>query len=218
MTKVVKVNRTTLYLKPIYGEPVVGTTLSQNFATVNHLKPLFYYRDYLYEKIFNQCQVIDNTLYLKYEISKIDHIDPNFLMFLRYIRKHKLYYDDYPMDLRKIHVVMLKIPNGFEKSWLEFGNSNYSKMYSKDQIKELKIQEKEGGEISTKWAVLTKNPRGREKAYQFWKNQLNIHFPNIPASYIPPIEEVREFDIAINLVLKQEILNFNQSNQSNQVN
>lgn len=209
MAEIVKVNRTTLYLKPIYGEPVLGTTLSQNFATVNHLKPLLYYRDCVYEKIFNKCEIINNVLYFKYEISKADGIDPNFLLFLRWIRKHRLYYDDYPIDLRKIHVVMLKVPKEFEKSWKAFGSSLYSKMFTESEIAQLRIPEKENGKISAKWAVLTKHPRGRERAYAFLKEQLNLHFPNTPAYYIPKMEEVNEFDININLVSKQEILNFN---------
>lgn len=60
--------------------------------------------------------------------------------FLDYIKEQPMYEDDYPFDNIKtghLHMVVIKLPQDYFKSLEKFKHSQYSKMYSHEQINSL---------------------------------------------------------------------------------
>jgi len=72
-------------------------------------------------------------------------------------RDIKLYHDEYPFDLTSEYVLVFKIPEEYQQSYEHFLKGEYSKMYSKKQITELKIPQIVNGNINDIYCILTKN-------------------------------------------------------------
>lgn len=114
-------------------------------------------------------------------------------------RQIRYYVDEYPLNLEDKYVVVLSVPEEFEKSYQHFLMGQYSKMYSKSQLEKIKVRQILNGNINGTYLVLTKNPAAYEEYCQVIKALYK-------SSHYPDKENVEEFDIPPRI--NQEVINF----------
>jgi hypothetical protein len=140
------------------------------------------------------CYNEDKDLYLNLSEGK-----KRFGLFLQYVRKNKHYVSDYWFDTNK-HCVILEIER-FRDAYDYFFSSVYSKMYSKEELKELKftktMTQKGDTYMVNEYAVLTKEP----KVGSIYLKK--VIYESFGVEHLP--DEPKEFDIP--WFIEDEILN-----------
>lgn len=114
-------------------------------------------------------------------------------------RKIRYYIDEYPMNMEKDYMIVLSLPEEFEKSYQHFLKGEYSKMYTKPQLEKIKIKQILNGNINGTYLVLTKNAM----AYDEYCQVIQIIYKS---NRFPNKEDVEEFDIPPRI--NQEVFNF----------
>lgn len=114
-------------------------------------------------------------------------------------RKIRYYVDEYPMNMEKDYMIVLSLPEEFEKSYQHFLKGEYSKMYTKPQLEKIKIKQILNGNINGTYLVLTKNAM----AYDEYCQVIQIIYKS---NRFPNKEDVEEFDIPPRI--NQEVFNF----------
>lgn len=170
ITHNVFVNKTLHYLYPQIG--VYGKTLMESLHGSNGQNILAVgYLDWVYKRVKDVSH--EGLLFIlvdkngKYNLEKGRYVSLekgkiNFESFLKYIRTHKAYLDDYMFDFKNCHhhMVILRLPKRFERAYQPFLKGEYSKMYTSDEITEMGFKPNKGAKI---WYVLNKDAGHREK-------------------------------------------------------
>ena len=139
-------NRTKLYLAPVLSK------LKVNIANVE----AYGIYDVIYEHI-NGDFVKDYHLFV---LSDPYRDTKAFDKYLKQIRKHKNYVDDYMFDLSKSnkHMVILRIPENYDKAYDAFVIGSFSKMYTMEELDDLGIKKlSPAGKLNAPWHILTKD-------------------------------------------------------------
>jgi len=188
-------NRTNAYLKRVMI--LGGKTLVTQLSLINPLVLGVYADDYLWRKIYKEKEH-----FIFYEMN-VEKRTPEFLFFLKFIRKVGSYKTDYPRKLYKTHVFVFSVRPDFQKSFEEFLKGNYSEMYTKAQLKELNFPKVVNGKLSAVYCTLHK----LEEGYEYLKEKINIRFKGETNIFsYPDLKDVKQFDLPI--VRSQEILNY----------
>lgn len=114
-------------------------------------------------------------------------------------RNIRYYVDEYPLNLDNSYMVVLSVPEEFEKSYQHFLKGEYSKMYTKPRLERIKIRPILNGELNETYLVLTKDPL----AYDDYCKVIQIIYKS---NHFPNKEDVTEFDIPPRI--NQEVFNF----------
>lgn len=114
-------------------------------------------------------------------------------------RQIRYYVDEYPLNLEDKYMVVLSVPEEFEKSYQYFLKGEYSKMYTKPQLEKIKIRPILNGELNETYLVLTKDPL----AYDDYCKVIQIIYKS---TNFPDKKDVQEFDIPPRI--NQEVFNF----------
>lgn len=114
-------------------------------------------------------------------------------------RQMRYYVDEYPLNLEDKYMVVLGVPEEFEKSYQYFLKGEYSKMYTKPQLEKIKIRPILNGELNETYLVLTKDPL----AYDDYCKVIQIIYKS---NNFPDKKDVQEFDIPPRI--NQEVFNF----------
>ncbi len=185
-----------LYMSPVIN--TFGDTFLKMFGPVINSVVKYSIVDYKYAMVngFEKVQpllfiLIDRNGLKKEDGSYINKIqaEKNFLEYIKYVRKFGGYVDDYAENLSNLQWVVLEIPKRFKESYSHWLKGEYSKMYSKKELQEMKIYQIHKGEISPLYLILTKHP----EALSNFKKVLEIsygvnQYPDNPNEYdIPPI-------------------------------
>lgn len=116
-------------------------------------------------------------------------------------RKLKWYHDEYPFDLTKDYILVLKVRPEFQKSFDHFLRGEYSKMYTPQQLTQLRIPQIINGKINMIYCILTKHRLGidhyketiRKAYYEMVDDKGNIIKTGDPTNHIP--DDPDEYDI-----------------------
>jgi len=145
-------NKTLKYLYPQLG--TYGKTFIKELQETQNILAVGYV-DWIYKKV----KRIEHKGMLFILIDKNGKFDSkkeryvnlqkskaNFNSFLGYIREHKSYVDDYLFDfkLRHHHMIVIRLPDRFEKSYEPFLNGEYSKMYTEEEVAEMGFNKAKG--------------------------------------------------------------------------
>jgi hypothetical protein len=120
-----------------------------------------------------------------------------FLQFLKYVRKTSFYIDDYTVE--EGHCFVFKVPRKFSKAYTHFLKSEYSKMYTKEQLNDLgyKLEVDKKGEKIYNFiaAVLLRDKKhGLKKLAKEIQSRFNTDVvPDEPDEYDLPWEKKDEF-------------------------
>lgn len=173
---------------------------------MQYLSPIFHtypvvFQNELNKNKFNLC-VCDVDYYKSTKKSFQSYL---FLQFktnqklIECCRNIRYYVDEYPLNLEDKYMVVLSVPEEFEKSYQYFLKGEYSKMYTKPQLEKIKIRQILNGNINGTYLVLTGNDMAYEEYCQVIQTiYKSNHFPNK--------EDVTEFDIPPRI--NQEVFNF----------
>lgn len=202
------VNRTWEYLYPclkFYGEELT-----------DKLKKLFKLAVGIDDKLYKSTY----SIYILFDVSSCESINQNilnyrsnFTSFLEWVRKKDYYVTDYVYDLSgcsEKHMVVLKIPKIYNKSFEYFLQGKYSQMYSKEAIdfifsditlENKTVQNKINKQFMYRRLILTKDKR----YLPFFVKRINEDFDvDMPISDF----EGRDIEFEYPIVSKQEIFNF----------
>ncbi len=174
------VNRTKCYLQPILNlYPNIFKTELSKVKFEIYVGDVHYYR----------TRPFENLLFLK---------TPYDSKLTKATRDIKWYHDEYPYDLTSEYVLVLRIPEEYHKSYEHFMKGEYSKMYSKRQLSELKIPSIINGNISDVYCVLTRNKMALNSYKVAVKNAYDVSIvTEDPEEYDIPPRLRREFLNAI---------------------
>ena len=173
------INKTSLYLLPVL-KTLSYAFLAQLSKVITLLQAVAI-SDKLYDKT-------NNCLFLLF-----DTTNERFKVFLKYIRIESFYVDDYIYDgVDKLNqcCIVIKIPDEYNNAFTYFKESQYSKMYTHDQLKTLGF------------SAITANAATKAAYYVLTKDQ----------NYVPVFEKIvndifgtnvtidddRELDLPIN--------------------
>lgn len=99
----------------------------------------------------------------------------NFLEFLKFIREYAYFVDDYYFNSVRgnEHCIVLRIPKKYEKAVVHMRRGEYSKMYTPDELKALKVTPKDRlGKPNYRYGVLRKTKEFKK----FFEAELNEMF------------------------------------------
>lgn len=173
---------------------------------MKYLSPIFHtyptvFQNELNKNKFNLC-ICDVDYYKSTKKPFQSHL---FLQFktnqklIECCRNIRYYMDEYPLNLDNNYVVVLGVPEEFEKSYQHFLKGEYSKMYTKPQLEKIKIRPILNGELNETYLVLTKDPL----AYDDYCKVIQIIYKS---TNFPDKKDVQEFDIPPRI--NQEVFNF----------
>jgi hypothetical protein len=122
------VNKTRKYLYPIinyYGDKFVGIMNSLNKAGIG-----------IGDMILERSGIThERHLFILINLKKTYLSGVNFPEVLNLLREHHSYEDDYRYDLTgKYHMIVIKIPDKYVSSFENFKQSQFSKMFSEEEI------------------------------------------------------------------------------------
>jgi len=121
-------NKTRKYLYPIinyYGDKFVGIMNSLNKAGIGIGDMILERSGITYER----------HLFILINLKKTYLSGVNFPEVLNLLREHHSYEDDYRYDLTgKYHMIVIKIPDKYISSFENFKQSQFSKMFSEEEI------------------------------------------------------------------------------------
>lgn len=144
----------------------------------------------------NKIKILGLAVYdVKYYKAKSIEMQPYLFMLIDYNQKFittcrqiRYLVDEYPYDLENLYVLVFKVPEQFETAYEQYLIGNYSQMYTKSQLKEIKIPPVWKGNINPVYLVLTKDDGGIE----YLKKEIEAtyktkQFPENPKEYdLPP--------------------------------
>lgn len=151
----------------------------------------------------------DNNIYVLVD-KNVDY--KSFLNFISYVKYEDYYVDSYSYDEivnpRKI-MIILKLPEGFDKTYYSFLQGKYSEMYSKEEIKKLfnnQITGKAKNQQSyIDYEIITKT--GDRAKKQFLEN-LNLELGN---HFNLTEEDLQKMEWEFPLKKKEEIFNYKEN-------
>jgi hypothetical protein len=122
------INKTRKYLYPIinyYGDKFVGIMNSLNKAGIG-----------IGDMILERSGIThERHLFILINLKKTYLSGVNFPEVLNLLREHHSYEDDYRYDLTgKYHMIVIKIPDKYISSFENFKQSQFSKMFSEEEI------------------------------------------------------------------------------------
>lgn len=125
----------------------------------------------------------------------------SFNRLLEYLQYEDYFIEDYPvaedpMDLT-YHMIVLKVPAQFEKSYQHFLNGEYSKMYNQEQLKSCFYNSKNKVREND-LKILLKDSSSKENFINILKETFNIN-------YLPETLEFDEHELPITLNLDKEV-------------
>lgn len=139
-------NRTKIYLSPIVN--VLGIDF-------NNVEAYGIY-DIKYENVYNDFKRDYHLFILNNPYINVKQFNDT----LNKARSHKYYVDDYLFDLNEMnkHMIVMKIPEEYHKSYDAFVIGRFSRMYTVNQLKTLKINKlTPAGKLNAPWHILTKD-------------------------------------------------------------
>ena len=197
-------NRTSKYLLPIINtfDPI----FINNFTKISSFLRVTTIADVLYGNIRRPALFLlfdRNGAFNKTTFQYIDSVGnkKKFQAYLKYIRSHQYYIDDYIYgDIRgDVHCIIIQIPNAFINAYNAFSESRYSEMYTEEELKTIGISKVKNNKPNTTYQVLTKDVN----YIPIFQNILNTLFTtNIV------IDDNRELDLPLSYDTKTEILNY----------
>jgi hypothetical protein len=161
------VNRTFAYLGRIFT--TYPKSYQMYFQGVKALIIGFYYQDYLYRK---HHDFKDPLFFMAVNPNKLNSV---FMQFLKNTRKTSWYHDDYVLELHKRHVFCFKIKREYFNAFKMFEESKYSRMFSKEQLKEFNMPKMHQGKPTNNYAVLHKTPDGLKTLENAIKNRFDTN-------------------------------------------
>jgi len=204
-------NRSFTYLTPVFR------SFDNEFITaINNLDLIAIgINDELFEKTTGLKY--DNHLYCLFDVDEGLHGRAGFYDNLLLIREHELYETDYPFDDAKngkYHMIVIRMPDEYTYAIECFKKSQYSKMYTKRQIKQL-FESSSGGKLkhSKAYYVITKNSKYKQvyeemlneptKSQSADKSYVDLPWIEIPEgaeldSKIEPSEEIFNYVEKVN--------------------
>lgn len=190
------VNRARSYLIFIfkdYGTVFYKMLTDERFSIVN-----LYIRDMVYEES-NRINYLETPLiYLKLQEERIK----NKKDFYAVLKSSRYFRDTYYNSLTNgERIFVFDVMREYWPAYYSFLRSEYSKMYSKEQLKSIGLKKIVDGKIGVVYCVL----HGLPDRYDFYKSMVIKTF-NPSEKDIPPVEELKEFDIP--WTKSNEILNY----------
>jgi hypothetical protein len=184
-------NRTAWYLGKIVDK--YPKSFAMYYTSVKFQIMGIYFEDELWRK---HSENKNPMFFLLVDPKRVNRI---FLNFLKSTKKSSWYVDDYVLEMDNKHVFCFKVDPYWYKAFEFFKTSQYSKMYTPIQLKELGIKEVQNGKKNLLYAVLAKTSEG----IRFLKSSIRIRFqtehcPENPEEYdLPyyPHEEILNYKI-----------------------
>lgn len=192
------VNRTRIYVNPClrhYGREFL-TEVRKLFCVTSGIA------DHKFED--ETGRVLDNHLFCLYNIARNSGGTVTFNEVLQYMKEHESYECDYPFDdpiEGKYHMIVFKIPHGFDYVIPMFKESAYSKMYSPNQLERLYKYNKQ----SRGYYVMTQNLKYKD----VFEDSLNEGAEGASLITLP---DGAELDYKVKL--SEEIFNFRETTPS----
>mgnify|MGYP001180767525 CR=1 FL=1 len=196
-------NRTSRYLLPIIN--TFDATFINNFAKISSFLRITTIADVLYGDTKRPALFLlfdRNGAFNKTTFQYIDSVGnkKKFQTYLKYIRTHQYYIDDYIYgDIRgDVHCIIIQIPNAFINAYNAFNESRYSEMYTEDELKTVGILKIKNNKPNPTYQVLTKDVN----YIPVFQNILNTLFTTNVV-----IDDNRELEFPLSYNIQTEILN-----------